>query len=167
MIVQAINRCRESPSIRILSSIRHDYQESPLTYTINGAGFEVYNTLGYGFLEHVYVQALERELRAKGHQIAREYAARIFYKGEELTTQRLDLVVDEKIIVEVKATERLDPSAPRQLFNYLCATNFEIGLLLHFGPKGLGRFRLFQTNDKKAHRRLAGPSAEGFQQRFT
>lgn len=137
-----------------LSIIRNDYLRSALSYDINGAGFEVYNSLGYGFLEHVYVQALERELIARGHGVAREYAARIYYKGVELTTQRLDLVVDDQIIVEVKATERLDRSAPRQLFNYLCATTFEVGLLLHFGPKGLGRFRLFQSNDRKAHAAL-------------
>ena len=129
-----------------------EFAEDALTYEINGAGFEVYNSLGYGFLEHVYVQALERELIERGHRVAREYAARIYYKGDELTTQRLDLVVDERVIVEVKATERLDRAAPRQLFNYLCATQFEVGLLLHFGPKGLGRFRLFKSNEEKAHR---------------
>jgi GxxExxY protein len=129
-----------------------EHLEERLTYSINGCGFEVYNTLGYGFFEHVYAQALERELRARGHQVSREYAARIFYKGEELATQRLDLVVDDRIIVELKATERLERAAPRQLFNYLCATRFEVGLLLHFGPKGLGRFRLFQSNANKTHK---------------
>ena len=89
--------------------------------------------------------------------MSREYAARIFYKSEPLTTQRLDLVVNEKVIVEVKATERLALAVRRQLFDYLCATTFEVGLLLHFGPKGLGRFRLFQSNDRKPHGRLARP----------
>lgn len=138
----------------------NEYLEEALTYEVNGAGFEVYNALGYGFLEHVYVQALERELMWRGLTVAREYAARIFYKGQELTTQRLDLVVNDKLIVEVKAAERLDQSASRQLFNYLSATRFEVGLLFHFGPKGLGRFRLFQPNDRKLHCRN-GSSAKG------
>lgn len=130
-----------------------------LSYSINGAGFEVYNQIGYGFLEHVYTKALERELMARGYTVTREYFARIFYKGEELAYQRLDLVVDEKVIVEIKATEHLDRSASRQLFNYLCATNFEVGLLLHFGPKGLGRFRVFQSNGNKRHAQLLTESA--------
>lgn len=138
---------------RIHAEVTDRYSEEALTYEIIGAAFEVYNTLGFGFLEHVYVQALERELVSRGHRVAREYAVRIYYKGHELCTQRMDLVVGEKVIVEVKATERLDRSSPRQLFNYLCATRFEVGLLLHFGPKGLGRFRLFQSNDRKAHGR--------------
>ncbi len=123
--------------------------EEALTYSVNGAGFEVYNTLGYGFLEHVYVMALERELTARGHRVSREYKALIYYKGEELASQRLDMVVDEKLIVEIKATERLAPEASRQLFNYLKATTFEVGLLLHFGPKGLGRFRLVCSNSPR------------------
>jgi GxxExxY protein len=141
-----------------------DYLEEGLTYEINGAGFEVYNNLGYGLLEHVYVQALERELRSRDLRVSREYAARIFYKGQPLTTQRLDLVVDERVIVEVKASERLDPFASRQLFNYLCATSFEIGLLLHFGPRGLGRFRLFQSNERKPHRDALAATAEEIRQ---
>ena len=141
------------------AGILDDYLEEALTYEIIGAGFETYNNLGFGFLEHVYLRALERELTGRGYQVSREYAARIFYKGQPLTTQRLDLVVNEKVIVEVKATERLDGSARRQLFNYLCATSFEVGLLLHFGPKGLGRFRLFQANDRKIHQ-LPGPRGQ-------
>lgn len=131
--------------------------EEELTYSVIGAAFEVYNTLGYGFLEHVYVKALERELRDRGHAVSREYAAMIFYKGEELTSQRLDMVVDQKLIVEAKATERLAHEAPRQLFNYLRATSFEVGLLLHFGPKGLGRIRQANSIANKRHGNRINP----------
>lgn len=151
------HRCGESNRLwaasELLPEVASDYLEEALTYEVIGAGFEVYNALGYGFVEHVYVQALERELLWRGLTVVREYAARIFYKGQHLTTQRLDLVVNDKLIVEVKARERLDPSASRQLFNYLCATGFEVGLLFHFGPGGLGRFRLFQPNERKPHAR--------------
>jgi GxxExxY protein len=108
--------------------------EKALTHSVIGAFFDVYNTLGFGFLEHVYVPALERELLARGHQVAREVSVRVCYKGQELASQRLDMVVDGKLIVEVKATYHLDRSAPRQVYNYLKATRLEVGLLLHFGP---------------------------------
>jgi GxxExxY protein len=94
----------------------------------------VYNGLGYGFVEHVYVMGLERELCARGHRVAREVAVTVHYKGEALTTQRLDMVVDDKLVIEVKATAQLHPSASRQVYNYLKATRLEVGLLFHFGP---------------------------------
>jgi GxxExxY protein len=106
-----------------------------LTHSIIGAFFEVYNNLGFGFLEHIYVLALERELAARGHHVARELAVRVMYKGEQLGHQRMDLVVDATVIVETKSTVELHKTAPRQLRNYLRATQLEIGLLLHFGPE--------------------------------
>jgi len=109
--------------------------EEALTRSVIGAFFEVYNALGYGFLEHVYVMALERELRSRGHAVGREVGVRIRYKGEELATQRLDMVVDEKLVVEVKSTHELAKTARRQLFNYLRASRLEVGLILHFGPE--------------------------------
>jgi len=109
--------------------------EEELTRSVIGAFFDVYNTLGYGFLEHVYALALERELLGRGHRVGREVSVNIAYKGISLTSQRLDFVVDEKLIVEAKSTQILPAFAARQLYNYLRATNLEIGLLLHFGPE--------------------------------
>ena len=109
--------------------------EEERTRSVIGAFFEVYNTLGYGFLEHVYAMALERELLARGHRVGREVSVNITYKGIILTSQRLDFVVDEKLIVENKSTENLPARAPRQLNNYLRATNLVVGLLLHYGPE--------------------------------
>jgi GxxExxY protein len=106
-----------------------------ITRSVIGAFFEVYNTLGFGFLEHLYVLGLERELRWRGHEVARELGVRVMYKGEELGFQRLDLVVDNTLVVETKSTTNLHKTAPRQLYNYLRATNLEVGLLLHFGPE--------------------------------
>ena len=114
---------------------RRELIEEELTHSVIGAFFDVYNTLGFGFLEHVYVMALERELRARGHRVAREVCVVINYKGEELTTQRLDMVVDEKLVIETKAAAELHKSAPRQVYNYLKASSLEVGLLLHFGPE--------------------------------
>lgn len=109
--------------------------EERLTHSVIGAFFEVYTHLGFGFLEHLYVMALERELLAREHRVAREVCVRVMYKGDELGVQRLDLIVDDKLVVETKATSELHKSATRQLYNYLRATNLEVGLLLHFGPR--------------------------------
>lgn len=109
--------------------------EDELTQSVIGAFFEVYNTLGFGFLEHVYIMALERELRGRGHDVAREVGVRVMYKGEHLATQRLDMIVDDKLVIETKSTYLLHPAAIRQLFNYLKGTNLEVGLVLHFGPE--------------------------------
>jgi len=111
-----------------------DLYEGQLTYSVIGAFREVHRVLGFGFREHVYMMALERELRARGHQVDREVYVPVFYKGEELARERLDMVVDKKLVVEVKATLDLHKSARVQLFNYLKATKLEVGLLLHFGP---------------------------------
>jgi GxxExxY protein len=109
--------------------------DEALTGSVIGAFFDVYNTLGHGFLEHVYVMALERELLARGHRVAREVGVRVMYKGAELATQRLDMLVEGRLVVEVKSTRELPKCAPRQLYNYLRATRLELGLLLHFGPE--------------------------------
>ncbi len=124
--------------------------EERLTHSIIGAFFRVYNQLRFGFLEHVYSAALERELHRLGLHVAREYSVRIYYDGCELCQQRLDFVVEGKVILEIKSTWKLHPDAPRQLRSYLRATNIEVGLLLHFGPKAKF-YRLYAPNASKSH----------------
>lgn len=119
--------------------------EESLTNSVIGAFFEVYNALGFGFLEHLYRMALERELLARGHRVAREVGVRVMYKGDELGAQRLDMIVDEKLVVEIKSTYQLHKAAPRQVYNYLRATRLEVGLLLHFGPEPVF-YRLISQN---------------------
>src|SRR5712671_6118936 len=109
--------------------------EERLTHSAIGAFFEVYNTLGYGFLEHLYVRAMEEELRSRGHRVAREVCVRVAYKGINLGIQRLDLIVDDSLVIEAKASSELHKAASRQLYNYLRATNLRVGLSLHFGPE--------------------------------
>jgi GxxExxY protein len=107
--------------------------EEELSGSVIGAFFTVHRHLGYGFLEHVYAAALEIELRDRGHDVARQLGVVVRYKHIEIADQRLDMVVDHKLVVEIKSSEKLHRDAPRQLFNYLRATNLEVGLLLHFG----------------------------------
>lgn len=108
--------------------------EGRLTNSVIGAFYDAYNGLGYGFYERFCIMALEREILSRGHRVQREVTVPVMYKGEILGRQRLDMVVDEKLVVEVKASQYLHPRDSRQVFNYLRATNLTIGLLFHFGP---------------------------------
>jgi|SRR5687768_12973844 len=128
--------------------------ERRTTAGVIGAFYEVYNRLGYGFLEHVYSLALERELVERGHSVAREVIVTIYYKGKPLTRQRLDMVVDDKVVVENKSTYVLPSSTRTQILNYLKASTLEVGLILHFGPAA-EFYRIVQT-----HRPARDPSAE-------
>jgi GxxExxY protein len=109
--------------------------EEKLTRSVIGAFFEVYNILDFGFLENVYLTALGIELAERAHEVVRESCVGVIYKRRRISAQRLDMVVDGKLIVEVKSTEHLPPTAIRQLDNYLKGTGLEVGLLLHFGPQ--------------------------------
>jgi GxxExxY protein len=91
------------------------------------AFFEVYRALGFGFIETVYVAALIRELQSRRHKVDREVSVPIFFKGEQVARQRLDMIVDGKLVIETKSTETLHPSAIRQLTSYLCQANSPIG----------------------------------------
>jgi len=124
--------------------------EEELTRSVIGAFFEVYNELGFGFAEHVHVRALSRELLSRGHRVARELDVPVDYKGEFLCTQRIDVVVDNTLIVETKSTEALPPTPMRQLQNYLRCTDIEIGLLLHFGPEPKFYRRFLPNSQKKS-----------------
>ena len=149
MVRRALKWCRAEEGWSYCFVMRSALIHEDLTHSVIGAFFEVYRNLGYGFVEHLYVMALERELRAKGHTVSREFAVLVRYKGEELGYQRLDLVVDDRLVVEVKSTHKLPPDAPRQLYNYLKATNLEVGLLLHFGPEGAKFYRQIHSTDRK------------------
>ena len=122
-----------------------DLLERETTHHVIGTFYEVYNTLGFGFLEHVYRDALALELTERGRIVQKEVLVPIWYKGRLLCHQRTDLIVDERVVVEIKSTEVLPPASQRQLRNYLQATSFEVGILMHFGPKPRF-FRLVHTN---------------------
>ena len=119
--------------------------EENLTRSIIGAFYEVYNTLGFGFLEHLYVLALEQELISRGHTVSRQVSVPVFYKGRQLGCQRLDMIVDDKVIIEIKSTFDLHPAAHRQLRSYLQGTKLQLGFLLHFGPEATF-YRVVSTN---------------------
>ena len=107
------------------------------SYSITGAAMQVYNTLGTGFLEAVYQEALAIELTKRGIPYEREKDLKIYYDGQELKqTYRADFVCYDNIIVEIKAVADLNDSHRSQVFNYLKATGFKLGLLFNFGHSG-------------------------------
>lgn len=104
------------------------------SYAIVGAAMHVYNTLGAGFLEAVYQEALEIELQKRGIPYEREKELTITYEGIALKqTYRADFVCYGQIIVELKAVNNLDNAHRAQVFNYLKATDLKLGLLFNFG----------------------------------
>lgn len=115
-------------------------KDEELTYKIRGCVFEVYRHLGAGFLESVYQKALARELQQAGLTVASEVPVVIHYKGEPLAEHRLDLLVENSVIIELKAQKTLPLSAEPQLINYLKAAGKELGLLVNFSfPKAVVR----------------------------
>ena len=104
------------------------------SYDIMGAAMQVYNTLGIGFLEAVYQEALALEFTKRGIPFKQEKELKIFYDGQELQqSYRADFVCYDDIIVELKAVSDLDDSHRSQVYNYLKATGYKLGLLINFG----------------------------------
>ncbi|HVX42224.1 MAG TPA: GxxExxY protein [Gemmatimonadaceae bacterium] len=128
---------------------RRTLLEEQLTRSIIGAFYTVYNKLGYGILEHVYAAALEIELKRRGHAVAREYTASVYYDGIEIGHHRLDMVVDDRVVIENKARERLHDNFIQQLESYLAATKFQVGLFLHYGRSAKFYRRIFENSLKK------------------
>ncbi len=121
----------EPPNTR---NTRKDLLYKEETYIIRGAIFEVYREMGCGFLEPVYQECLEKELRAQNIPFISQQELKLIYKGEELEqTYKPDFICFEKIIVELKAVKELADEHRAQLHNYLKATGLRLGLLVNFG----------------------------------
>ena len=119
-----------------------------LTETIIGAFYTVYNTLGYGFLEKIYENALAIELRALGLKVEQQARIAVYYAGEVVGEYYADLLINDTVILELKATRTLASEHEAQLLNYLKATPYEVGLLLNFGPKPEIKRKTYD-NDRK------------------
>lgn len=109
----------------------------PLTYAINGAAMEVHRILGPGFLEAVYQAAMERELTLRGIPFESQKRLEVTYKDQIVGEYIADIVVDDKIILELKAISRLNKAHEAQAHNYLAATGLRLALLLNFGATSL------------------------------
>ncbi len=113
------------------------------------AFYEVYNTLGYGFLEKVYEKAFCNELASYGFSCERQAKIDVFYKEKIVGEYYADIILDNEIILELKAAESLCEEHEFQLINYLKATEIEIGFLFNFGKKPEFKRKIF-TNDNKS-----------------
>ncbi|MGA2094326.1 MAG: GxxExxY protein [Sedimentisphaerales bacterium] len=114
-----------------------------LSEKIISAAYAVHKELGYGFIEKVYKNALAVELQEKGLKCSVEVPLRVLYHGKTVGDYAADMIVDDKIIVEVKAVSDLSPIHEVQLVNYLKATGLQIGLLINFGESVKVKRRIF------------------------
>ena len=111
-----------------------EYKHKELTHNIINAAHTVHNTLGYGFLEKVYHKSLFIELNKRGCNVEYEKSVQVCYEGQVVGDYSLDLLVENKVIVEIKAVDRYTSAFEAQLLNYLKATGLEVGLIINFGP---------------------------------
>ncbi len=106
-----------------------------ITDVIIGSAFEVYNVLGYGFLEKVYQKALQVELLKRNHDAELEHAIKVKYKDTVVGEYAADLLVDRSVIVELKVAAEYNPKDEAQILNQLKATRIKVGLLINFGKE--------------------------------
>jgi GxxExxY protein len=121
-----------------------------ITNTILKVYYEVYNELGHGFLEKVYQNAMYFELKARGLKVESQKEIKVYFKQQLVGEYYSDLIVENKVIIELKATEVLMNAHVAQSINYLRATPIEIGMLLNFGAEPEFK-RLIYTNNKKSN----------------
>jgi GxxExxY protein len=126
----------------------HGLIQEELSGKVIGVFYEVYNELGHGFLESVYEQALSIALAEHGIFFQRQVAIPVWFRGHQIGDFRADLLVDNQMIVELKAGRAIELAWEKQLLNYLRATKIEVGLLFNFGPSPQFR-RLVFDNERK------------------
>jgi GxxExxY protein len=123
-----------------------NYLHSDITGLILKGFFNVYKELGYGFLEKVYERSLINELIDLGLSVDSQKKIKVYYKDEIVGDYFADIIVEGKVIVELKAVEKLAPEHEVQVVNYLKATGIEVGLLLNFGVKPQYKRKVFTRN---------------------
>ena len=140
--------------MRTVSSIPRMYADASglkhgaLTEKLIGIFFSIHNELGHGFLESVYEQAFSVSLAENNVFFQRQIAIPVWFHGKQIGEFRADLLVDRKVLVELKTGRDVEPGWEKQLLNYLRATDVEVGLLFNFGPNAQFKRYVFE-NDKK------------------
>ena len=124
-----------------------DYLYKDLTEKIIKCFYKVYDELGFGFLESVYENALIIELQNIGLKVENQKELEVFYKGFSVGKYRSDIIVENKVIIELKSINKLSKFHEVQLVNYLKATNIEIGLLVNFGEKLNFKRKIFRNKN--------------------
>jgi len=119
-----------------------------LTEKLIGIFFEVYNELGHGFIESVYEQAFAVSLGEKQIFFERQVAVPVWYHGQKIGDFRADLLVDRRVIIELKVGRAIEPAWEKQVLNYLRATEIEVGILFNFGPRAEFKRYVFENENK-------------------
>ncbi|HEU5414813.1 MAG TPA: GxxExxY protein [Candidatus Angelobacter sp.] len=139
-------------------TVNFSYKHSDLSEAIIGIFYEVYNELGYGFLESVYRNSLQLALLAKGLRVEAEVAVPVFFRGKNVGDFRADAVVNRSVLLELKTAEAISIAHEALLLNYLRATKLEVGLILNFGPKAQVRRLAYDNTRKRFKSQRAGAS---------
>lgn len=132
--------------------------EEELTGQIIKCYYKVYDTLGHGFLERIYHNSMIIELVSQGLRVETEKPIAVFYQGRVVGTFVADIVVEDRVVVELKANERLIEAHEAQLVNYLRATEIEIGLLFNFGKTAEFKRKVFSNKNKVLDLKSEKPS---------
>ena len=125
-----------------------------ITYKINGCAMKVHNTLGNGFQEVIYQRCLAIELENAGLGYVREQAQTIYYEGVEVGTRRADFIVENEVMVEIKALTNLENVHLAQAKNYLVAYQLPVGLLINFGATSLQFKKIYHSKSHPANPNL-------------
>lgn len=123
-----------------------NYKYSKLTGSVIGAAMQVHSELGNGFPEVIYQRSLALELQNKAINYQREESMPLFYKGQNVGSRRGDFIVDDKVLVELKAVSEINETHYNQVLNYLTAFELEVGLLINFGENSLKFKRFINSN---------------------
>ncbi len=116
-----------------------------ITEKIIGVFYKIYSVLGYGFLEKVYENAMKIEFEKLGLKYVNQYPIKVIYENQEIGNYIADFLIEDKIIIEIKALKELSQSDENQLLNYLTATDKEVGLLFNFGKKSQIRRKMYDN----------------------
>ena len=134
-----------------MNTDHHGFKHGEITQKIIGVFFEVYNELGHGFLESVYEKSLEVAFISKGMRVCRQIEIPVRFRGQKVGDFTADMMVEDCVLLELKAARAIDSSHEAQVLNYLRATHIEVGLLLNFGLKPEFK-RLIFDNPRKSIR---------------
>ena len=149
---------RTATSITRMHADERGLKYADLTERLIGIFFSIHNELGHGFLESVYEQAFSVVLAENKIFFERQKAIPVWFHGQQVGEFRADLIVDGKVLVELKTGRDIEPAWEKQLLNYLRATEIEVGLLFNFGPKA--QFKRYAFENERKNPRNPRESAE-------
>jgi GxxExxY protein len=139
---------RMATSLPQMHADQRGLKHGELTERLIGIFFNLYNELGHGFLESVYEQAFSVVLAENNLFFQRQLALPVWFHGSQITEFRADLLVDNKVLIELKTGRAVEPAWEKQLLNYLRATDIEVGLLFNFGPSAQFRRYVLEIDRK-------------------